>query len=215
MVRGGRGGGAVWGLIGAIAAAHGLLMLRPAWRGPAEFYFGVIPLRFAGAGAEGFANPLEAMGPLFGAVFLHGGLLHLGMNMLVLAQVGPLVAHRLGAVRFLLLFFGCAAASALVYVAVNVGSPAPAIGASGAVSGVFSAYLFALRPDWREALRERRVLLAGFWFLAINVGLAFLAARSGVLPIAWEAHLGGFLGGLALYPLLSNPPGPGRASSSV
>lgn len=211
MVRGWRGGGAVWGLIGAIVAAHLVLMLQPAWRGPAEFYFGVIPQRFAPAGTEGFANPLEALGPLFGAVFLHGGLLHLGMNMLVLVQVGPLVDHRLGALRFLLLFFGCAAVAALAYVAINAGSPVPAIGASGAVCGVFSAYLLAVRADWREALRERRILLAGFWFLAVNVGLAFVAARSGVLPIAWEAHLGGFVGGLMLYPVLSGFGGTGRA----
>lgn len=207
MERFGRGPVTVWLLIGAIALAHVALSGAPAARAPVEYAFAVIPLRFAG-GAEGFASPLGWAGPLFGHVFLHApGFLHVGMNLLVLAQVGGLVNRRLGGLPFLLLFFASAAAAALAYVGVNPASPVPAVGASGAVSGVFAAYLFAVRPQWRDALSDRRILQAGFWFLAVNVGLAFLAARSGFLPIAWEAHLGGFLAGLVAYPVLSEAVG--------
>jgi len=203
----GAGLGRTWalsGLIAAIVAAHVALIAAPAWRPPLEFALGVIPARFDPHSPYAFQNWIAELGPLFGHVFLHAPsfFLHIGMNMLVLAQVGGPPNRRLGAFGFLALFFGSAAAAAGAYVLGNPGSTTPAIGASGAVSGVFGAFLLAARPSWRDALRDRRVLLTGFWFLAINVGLAFLAARSGVLPIAWEAHLGGFLAGLALYPPL-------------
>lgn len=191
-------------LIGAIALAHGLLLALPGAFAPAAFALAVIPARFT-EGPLAFHQPLAALGPLFGHVFLHSPqfLLHIGMNLLVLAQIGGLPSRRLGAWRFLLLFFGSAAAAALAYIGFNLGSETPAIGASGAVCGVFPAFLLASQPRWRDALRDRRVQLSAFWFLLINVGLAYLAARSGLIPIAWEAHLGGFLGGLALYPLLA------------
>lgn len=200
-----RGGWALPLLVAAITAAHVLLLLIPGWRGAAEYLLAVIPARFDPSSPEAFHSFIALLGPLFGHVFLHAPsfFVHIGMNMLVLVQVGGLPNLRLGSWRFLLLFFGSAAAAALTYVLFNLGSETPAIGASGAVCGVFAGYLLSARPSWREALADRAVRRAGFWFLAVNVGLAFVAARTGVLPIAWEAHLGGFIGGMGLYPLLA------------
>jgi membrane associated rhomboid family serine protease len=167
---------------------------------------GVIPLRYAADSPAPFAGFADAAAPLVGHVFLHGGWLHLFFNLVLLLQVGPLASAGLGPrswARFLALFWISAVAGALLYIGVNPQSAAPAIGASGAVSGVFAGYLWgALRfaPPTGEAFR--RILMSGGVFLFLNVGLAAAARLTGFLPIAWEAHLGGFVAGLAAYPLL-------------
>jgi rhomboid protease GluP len=129
---------------------------------------------------------------------------------LVFLQAAPFVAGRLGAGRFVALFFGSAIGAALAYILINAHAETPAVGASGAVCGVFGAYFLSVRRSWREALADPQVRGAGFSFLFINVFLAGLASVSGFLPIAWEAHLGGFVAGAALYPLLAPrlTPGP-------
>lgn len=170
----------------------------------------VIPLRYAAGSPAPFSGILDAALPLFGHVFLHGGWLHLLFNLMLLVQVGPLASAGLGPrswLRFLALFWVSAIGGALLYVLFNPQSAAPAIGASGAVSGVFAGYLWgALRfaPPTGEALR--RIALSGGVFLLINVGLAAAARTTGFLPIAWEAHLGGFVAGLAVYPFLVRRP---------
>lgn len=193
-----------------VAAQVALIFAGPERQNWAFAEFAVIPGLYGGqGGAFAHASLLDRLVPLVGHVFLHGGWLHLGLNMIFLLQVAGLVAFRLddgtGPLRFLTVFFGSAAAGALAYIWINPGSMVPAVGASGAISGMFAAFLLAVRPDWRTALRDRGVLSAGFWFLAINVGLAAAARIGGILPIAWEAHLGGFVGGALLYPLLARP----------
>jgi membrane associated rhomboid family serine protease len=199
----------VFWLAGAIVAAHlaaVLLLSQQAYFGLLE-RFAVIPARY-GPGVDSADSLLDAVAPMFAHVFFHAGFLHLGMNLLVFLQVAGHPAARMeedepGGLRFLALFFGSGIAGALAYIAINPGSMIPAIGASGAICGVFSAYLLSMGRDWRAALKRREVLSAGAWFLAINVGLAGLARATGFLPIAWEAHLGGFIGGALLYPLLA------------
>lgn len=167
------------------------------------FSFSVIPARFDPSSPWAFSAWYEVAGPLLGHVFLHGGWLHLGMNALVLFQAGPLVARRMGAERFLLLFFLSAIGGALAFILINPGAETPAVGASGAICGVFAAYFLSVRPSVRAALRDPMVRRGVFWFLAINVALAALARQSGVLLIAWEAHLGGFLAGGVAFVLLA------------
>jgi membrane associated rhomboid family serine protease len=125
------------------------------------------------------------------------------MNMLVFLQAAPFVANKLGTGRFFLLFFGSAVGAAVAYILINAHAETPAIGASGAVCGVFGAYFLSVRRSWRAALADRQVRNAAFMFLFINVFLAGLASVTGFLPIAWEAHLGGFVAGVAIYPLLA------------
>lgn len=191
-----------WSLAAPIALVQVLLTVRADLLPAAMIHFAVIPLRFTEAQA-GFASPLEALGPLVGHMFLHAGWLHLFFNVMVLLQVSQPAETRLGLGRFLVLFLGAGLAGAFAYIALNPASDTPAVGASGAACGVFGATLLATRARWTQAIADRRVLLAGFWFLAVNVGLAALARVAGFLPIAWEAHLGGFVGGAALYPFLA------------
>jgi len=187
----------VTGLVALIILAHAAtLFISPAAHTQLLITYGVVP-------ADGL-SPAS----LLGHVFLHAGWLHLIFNMFLILQTGELVGERLGrswggALRFLVLFFLSGVAGALTYFALNPGSEAPAIGASGAASGLFAAYLMALAPSWSRALRTPAILQMGFYFLAVNVGVAMLARSSGVLPIAWEAHAGGFAAGLVLYPLLA------------
>jgi membrane associated rhomboid family serine protease len=106
--------------------------------------------------------------------------------------------------RLWALFFLSAVGGALCYIWINPGSPNPAVGASGAVSGMFAAYLWAaLQVGPATAAMRRAIMLTGAGFLVVNVGLAAAARIAGVFPIAWEAHLGGFVAGLILYPVLA------------
>jgi membrane associated rhomboid family serine protease len=167
--------------------------------------YGVVPARFA---EGGFSSPLEMLAPLVGHAFLHGFWLHLGMNMLIYFQIAGPLGWRLsdtggGNWRFLAFFAGSAMAGALAYIVLNPHSDRPAIGASGAICGLFAGYLLGARRNWRDAVADPQIRRAAFWFLAINVGLMWFLATNANFPIAWEAHLGGFLGGVALFPLLA------------
>lgn len=194
----------VTSLVALIVAAHLLTYLvGPSGQDWLFETLGVVPARIE-SGRLGVAGLVAS---LCGNVFLHAGFLHLFFNVALILQTGELVAERFGrsvdgAARFLTLFFASAAAGALVYVAFNQGSEAPAIGASGAASGLFAAYLVARFPDVQAAVRSPRLWQMAFSFLLVNVAIAAAARTLGVLPIAWEAHLGGFIAGAALYPLL-------------
>jgi membrane associated rhomboid family serine protease len=194
---------------GLIIAAYVAFLIAPwATQEAAIAAFAIIPARFR-AGPESFHSPVEALGPLFGHVFLHWQApVHILMNMLVYFQVAGPVERRLserggGSWRFLVFFFGSAAAAAIAYILLNPNSDRPAIGASGAICGLFAGYLLGARRNWRDAVADPQIRRAGFWFLAINVGLMWFLATNANFPIAWEAHLGGFLGGAALFPLLA------------
>ena len=94
----------------------------------------------------------------------------------------------------------------IAYVLINPHSVEPAVGASGAICGVFAAYFLAVRPTPRAALADPRVRNAMLTFVGINVVLVALLP----LPIAWEAHLGGFIAGALVYLALARwaPAGP-------
>lgn len=156
--------------------------------------WGVVPARF-----DEPADAAALAAPLFGHVFLHYGLPHILMNGLAYMQSAPYVAHRLGAARFLALFFASAVGGALAYVVINAHSQIGAVGASGAICGVFGAYFLSVRPSPQAALADPQIRNAILMFLGVNVVLFALLP----LPIAWEAHLGGFVVGALSYPLLA------------
>lgn len=155
--------------------------------------------------------------------FLHGDVLHLLVNIIWMASFGGALARRFGTVRFLLLSLASAVAGAGLHYVLHSSDQGLVIGASGAVSGMMAATArFAFSPDGPlaggrtaaafnapaepllSALRNRRAV--GFvivWF-AVNFLFGFAGALiPGVSgPIAWEAHIGGFLAGLLCFPLL-------------
>jgi membrane associated rhomboid family serine protease len=205
----------VTGLLLVIIAAHVVTLFMGRGSQAALIdAFAVIPtlmeIRLVGGDILGAALPL------IGHAFLHGGFIHLFFNAMIILQTGELVAERYGrdlagAGRFMALFALSAIGGALAYIAINPQSDIPAVGASGAACGLFAAYLLSLRRTTREAIADGGVQRMAFYFLLVNVGLAAVARMTGVLPIAWEAHLGGFLVGAVLHPLLApraRPAGP-------
>lgn len=122
---------------------------------------------------------------------LHGGPLHLAMNMITLYSLGRAVTERVGALGFVLIYVASALGGAIVYAVLTL-TGAPMVGASGALFGLAGAILAWYWEDERDTRRAiisvGRVVLV---LVAINVVLYF--ALSGRL--AWETHLGGFLFG--------------------
>lgn len=161
--------------------------------------YALIPARFDAASPLRFQSWTEAAGALFGHAFLHAGPLHLFMNMLLFVQAGPFVELRMGSSRFAILYAASILGGAAAYILINPHATGPAVGASGAVCGVFAAYFLAVRPTPRAALADPRVRNAMLSFVGINVVLMALLP----LPIAWEAHLGGFVAGALSYLLMA------------
>ncbi len=155
-------------------------------------WLGLSPARF---GATSGASIEQRVLPFFGHVFVHYGWPHLLMNMLAYFQAAPFVASRLGGLRFLALFFIAAIGGALAFFFIMPNPNAIGAGASGAICGLFGAYFLSVRPTPRAALADPAVRNAMLMFLGINVVLF------AVLPfgIAWQAHLGGFIGGALAY----------------
>ncbi len=175
----------------------------------AVYSLGFIPAVFFG---ERVLAPELAVVPpaltLLTSMFLHGGLWHLLGNMLYLWIFGNNVEDAMGHARFVAFYLLCGVAAALGQGILDPGSTIPMIGASGAISGVLGAYLL-LYPHARvlvliplgflsQLVRVPAVLVLGLWFLIqIVSSLAADPSRGGV---AWFAHIGGFLAGMALIP---------------
>jgi membrane associated rhomboid family serine protease len=150
------------------------------------------------------------------SMFLHGGPLHLGFNMLFLWIFGNNVEDALGRARFLLFYVLCGIAAALAQVVFSL-SPdaqrAPMVGASGAIAGVLAAYM-VLFPRARVLtlvvifIFIRLIPLPAGWFIGIwfagQLLSVFLGANTGV---AFFAHVGGFVAGFILIRLMGRREG--------
>lgn len=143
---------------------------------------------------------------LITGLFLHGGWVHLIVNMLFLWVFGNSVEARFGHLHYTLFFLGCGVAASLTEAASHPASNIPVVGASGAVSAVMAAYLVFF-PTARiktlvfwfvffQVVRIPVVVFLGAW-VAVQL-LAGLSSRGGAGGVAWFAHLGGFAVGLAI-----------------
>ena len=152
----------------------------------------------------GHAPASMALFPLFSSMFLHGGLMHLLGNMLFLYIFGDNVEDAFGHVGYLFFYLLCGIGSGLIHVMFNWGSSVPALGASGAISGVMGAYA-VMFPSHRILtfffiflIPVPAILILGYWF-----ALQFVAGISGLGMattggVAWWAHIGGFLMGVVI-----------------
>jgi membrane associated rhomboid family serine protease len=150
------------------------------------------------------------------SMFLHGGWLHLIGNMWFLWIFGDNVEDRLGHARFLLFFILCGMIGNAAHYVFNAGSMLPAIGASGAISGVLGVYLVSyprarilvLVPIFFLYLIEvPAIMFVGFWFvLQFISGAVSVAARGASGGVAWWAHVGGFVGGILIFKLFRPRP---------
>lgn len=167
----------------------------------------VVPARFL-AFLSGHASFEVAFLPLLTSLFLHGGPLHLAGNMLFLWIFGDNVEDSFGHLSYLLFYFVCGVGAGLLQSLFDLHSTVPALGASGAISGVMGAYIL-LYPRARIltlvfifVLPIPAVVVLGSWFL-----MQFLsgmnALGAGVTGgVAWWAHIGGFLLGMLLTSFL-------------
>jgi membrane associated rhomboid family serine protease len=171
--------------------------------------FGIVPKRLLTD-----PQPWEFVTPIT-SMFLHGGWAHLLGNMLALYVFGDNVEDRMGSGPYLVFYLLCGLAAAFVHVAINTGSAVPTIGASGAISGVLAAYLLFF-PRARVItlilvffipwfVEIPAIVYLGFWFVSqlLNGVLTVVAGVQAMGGVAWWAHIGGFLAGLALAPMFA------------
>jgi len=171
----------------------------------ATILMGVIPSRLSGlivipGAVPAWLTPLTA-------TLVHGGMLHLAFNILMLVWCGTLVERVLGPSALLILYGVGAYVSALAQFATDITSPLPIIGASGAVSAVIGAFSL-MYGQQKQIVRSPRLnrMLNASWLLAAWIVLqmmsGFLAGQQGFM-LATPAHIGGFVAGLLLQrPLL-------------
>ena len=158
----------------------------------------------------------EAPGPnpiwltLLSSMFMHGGWLHIGGNMLFLFIFGDNIEKAYGHLKYAVFYFVCGIIAGLAHVLSQADSIIPSLGASGAISGVLAAYLvlfptnrvkvlltlgvFLLRPIMVPA-----VVMIGIWALLQFVnGLGAIAVSEQTSGVAYWAHIGGFVAGLVI-----------------
>lgn len=142
---------------------------------------------------------------LITSVFVHGGWMHLIFNGIWIAILGGKVQRRVSAKGFLAFFFLTAIFAGLTETFINWGTTTLLIGASGGVFGLIGAagHIWAVKP-WQTRPERLRTLLAfGALMMALNLGYAFVGDVPGSdgEAVSWEAHAGGLVAGLLLFPL--------------
>lgn len=196
-------------LIGFLLVTHALRVFLPG-NLPDDIVvaYSLTPMRYAAALAQGIPadGMLGLIVPFITYIFLHADFTHVGINSLWLLVFGPIVARRLGTLRFLLFFLICGVAAALVHVTVYWGSPMQVVGASGAVSGLMAAGMRILYgrlhggADGLAPILSKPILgFSAVWIIAnVVTGILRIGVSDDLTLIAWVAHLGGFFAGLVL-----------------
>ncbi len=213
---------AVAGALLIIVAVHiGLDLLPPADGEWWTLALAFIPTRLTGQAANLPGGSLATLTSFVTHMLVHGDATHLILNALWLLAFGGAITHRIGGARFIALSLVCGIAGAVAFLIANFDEMVPVVGASGAISGLLGGifrFLFNARGGasglrqmqhapksiptmpLRQALTDRRVLLAIAVWLAANVlallGLGGVTSGGG---IAWEAHIGGFLAGFLTF----------------
>jgi membrane associated rhomboid family serine protease len=172
---------------------------------------------------------MPAYGTLISSMFLHGGWMHLIGNMLYLWIFGNNIEDVMGHGKFIVFYMICGVLAALSHALLDPQSTIPMVGASGAISGILGAYLL-LYPHARVLVlvpfgligtfNVPAAMVLGLWFLMqLFSGGMSLGNQGG--GVAFFAHIGGFLAGMALigffkYPHIRffNPPHVPKASDS-
>ena len=157
-----------------------------------------VPSRF-------LANPVGDFLTLLTSMFMHGGWVHLGGNMLYLWIFGDNVEDRFGHGKFIAFYLICGLAATFAQLAFSLGSNVPNLGASGAIAGVLGAYLMMFPQGRVQVLMGRGVIpmpaliVIGLWFgLQLFSGIGSIAGTADTGGVAYMAHVGGFIAGFVL-----------------
>ncbi|MEM7825832.1 MAG: rhomboid family intramembrane serine protease, partial [Candidatus Aenigmatarchaeota archaeon] len=162
--------------------------------------YGFIPSKFS-------LISLSSLATIFTSMFLHGGIDHIFGNMWYLWIFGDNVEDKLGKIKFLLLYFLSGLGATFLHYLTNLGSEIPAIGASGAISGILGSYILlfprekVLTRFGYAFVRIPAFIVIGLWFFIqfIFGTISFLGGIGS--GIAFFAHVGGFIFGF-LFTLL-------------
>lgn len=187
----------------------------------------LIPARYSGLAAELPGGIAAAWTSPFTHMLVHANIVHLAMNSVWLLAFGTVLCRRMGAPRFLLFSICGGLAAAALFLVMNPGLVAPMIGASGAIAAMMGAtmrfvfkaiddrqgYLLRAAPDripllpLSAAIRDSRIVGVSLVFIGINL-IAFTGFGSFGTdgPIAWEAHVGGYLFGFLCFGLFDSAP---------
>lgn len=180
------------------------------------FYeWGAVPACITGSSSvinNGFeiACPKTPLFSLISSMFLHGGIMHLGGNMLFLWIFGDNIELKFGRIKFLAIYLGWGIFAGLAHIAIDPNSVIPAVGASGAISGVLGAYLiifprariltFIFFGFFMRMMHIQARWFLPFWLVFQNL-LPFFIGGFGIIGsgggVAYMAHIGGFAIGLA------------------
>jgi membrane associated rhomboid family serine protease len=197
----------IWALAGTFVFFEGLFVLSESqlvdfgdlrWEIYKKLAF--FDLYFDRAVAGG-AVPAEFWTSFLTHAFLHGGMFHLLMNGAIFLALGGLIANAVGTVRFLVLFIVTAMGGALIF-GLLASAQGPLVGASGVIFGLIGALKY-----WElRWIRQTGAPMAKFWrtlivLAALNAVLFYLYPGEGSL--AWEAHLGGFIAGFIIAPVIA------------
>jgi membrane associated rhomboid family serine protease len=169
---------------------------------------GAIPAVITGQPGVSIVQPVPAYLTMITSMFLHGGLMHLGGNMLFLWIFGNNVEDVMGRGRFLIFYLVCGVAAALGHIILQPASQVPMVGASGAISGVLGAYLIMF-PRSRivtllffffviQVVKVPALFFLGFWIILQFISGTLSLGMQGQGGVAWFAHVGGFLAGVTL-----------------
>jgi membrane associated rhomboid family serine protease len=166
--------------------------------------YGTVP-RQVSLFLQGRGTANAALLPLVTSMFLHSGLMHLAGNMLFLWVFGDNVEDYFGHWGYLVFYLVCGVASGLIHVLFNLDSRLPALGASGAISGVMGAYA-VLYPRHKILtfffiflIPVPAILILGYWFvIQFLEGVGGIGMRMPGGGVAWWAHIGGFVIGVLI-----------------
>ena len=151
---------------------------------------------------QNYAAPLGVYFNLLSSMFMHGGIMHIFGNMLFLWIFGDNIENLIGHVRFAIFYVVCGFAAAFGQILMEPDSIIPMLGASGAISGVLGGYML-LFPT-----RKVRALLFNIYttvpaYVALGLWIGYQILQGYLSPageggVAYAAHIGGFIAGLAL-----------------
>ena len=203
-----------WGLIALNVLAFLFEIGQPSDAALQSFVqaWGVVPREYARAQDLAPLIPAPFWTTLLTSMFLHGGWMHLGGNMLYLWIFGDNLERVMGAVKFLVFYAICGFVAGATHIVFNLQSMVPTVGASGAISGVLGGYLL-LFPKNRVRVLTRggiaqvpAIVVLGIWIvLQLFSGIGTVARTSESGGVAVMAHIGGFAAGLVLVKLFATP----------
>jgi membrane associated rhomboid family serine protease len=172
--------------------------------------WGVVPREYSAGVDLPPRIPYPVWTTLLTSMFLHGGWGHLGGNMLFLWIFGDNIEHRIGHLRFIVFYLACGIAAGIAHILFNSASAIPTVGASGAISGILGGYLLMFPRNrvyvvtYGGVATVPAIFMLGLWILTqfIN-GVGEVARTDETGGVAYMAHIGGFVAGLVLAPLLA------------